>query len=118
MTTLLARRRPPSEPGEMHRIVLPRGLPGIGIVRSAFGRREIVPAQCRARHAPVSGLYGVLSSRGFGVEETPGHRANIVEELDSGSGHHADLTPDPPIRRLPGPENSPAGWHDPCLLPP
>ena len=68
----------------MHRIVLPRGLPGIGIVRSAFGRREVVPAQCRARHAPVSGLSGVLSSRGFGVEEAPSHRANVVEELESG----------------------------------
>ncbi len=78
-TTLLARRRPPTELGQMHRIVIPRGLPGIGIVRSAFGRREVVPAQCRARHAPVSRLSGVLSASGFGVEESPGHGADVIE---------------------------------------
>jgi len=66
----------------MHRIVLPRGLPGIGIVHSAFGRRKVVPAQCRALHAPVSRLSGVLSSRGFGVEETPGHGSDVVEETN------------------------------------
>ena len=77
-------RRPPSEPEDAHRIVLPRGLPGIGIVRSAFGRREVVPAQCRARHAPVSRLSGVLSSKGFGVEETPGHGPDVVEDVEGG----------------------------------
>ena len=30
-----------------------RGLPGSGIVCSAPGRREVVPARCRARHAPM-----------------------------------------------------------------
>ncbi len=53
----MERRRPPWLPGKPHRIVLPRGLPGIGIVSSALGRWEVVPAQCRARHAPVSGLF-------------------------------------------------------------
>jgi len=61
-TTLLARRRPPSEREQMHRIVSPRGLPGIGIVRSALGRREVIPAQCRARHTPVENFSRVLSS--------------------------------------------------------
>jgi len=30
-----------------------RGVPGIGIVRSAPQRRMVVPAQCRARHVPM-----------------------------------------------------------------
>ena len=42
----------------------PRGLPGIGIVRSALGRREVIPAQCRARHAPVEGSLYVLGCGG------------------------------------------------------
>jgi len=84
VTTLLARRRPPSEPEQTTLCALPRGLPGIGIVWSAFGRREVVPAQCRARHAPVSRLSGVLSSKGFGVEETPGHGPDVVEDVEGG----------------------------------
>ncbi len=59
-TTLIRRRRPPLRPDEPHRNVSPRGLPGIGIVFDANGCREVVPAQCRARHAPVSGFSACL----------------------------------------------------------
>jgi len=61
-TTLLGRRRPHSEPEQMYRIASPRGLPGIGIVRSELGRREVIPAQCRARHAPVKICFRVFST--------------------------------------------------------
>ena len=44
----------------------PRGLPGIGIVRSSLGRREVIPAQCRARHAPVSGVSACFHHWAFG----------------------------------------------------
>jgi len=52
----MERRRPPSEPEEMHRNVLPRGLPGSAIVWIVPRDRKVVPAQWRARHAPVSGV--------------------------------------------------------------
>jgi len=54
-TTLLARRRPPLKLGEVHRGVLPRGLPGSAIVWSPPRCRMVIPAQWRARHAPVRG---------------------------------------------------------------
>ena len=52
-TTPMERRRPPSEPVKMHRNALPRGLPGSAIVWIVPRSRKVVPAQWRARHAPV-----------------------------------------------------------------
>jgi len=48
----MARRRPPSEPEQMHWNALPRGLPGSAIVWIVPRSGKVVPAQWRARHAP------------------------------------------------------------------
>jgi len=69
-TTPMARRRPPSWRGEVHREILPRGLPGSAIVLITLGRREVIPTQWRARHAPVSGVPRVLR-RGSGLSLLP-----------------------------------------------
>ena len=37
-----------------------RGLPGMVIVRNGTRLREVLPAQCHARHASVSGVFRVL----------------------------------------------------------
>jgi len=52
----MMRRRPPSWRGEPHRIGPPRGLPGSAIVWIVPRNRKVVPAQWRARHAPVEAI--------------------------------------------------------------
>jgi len=56
----MMRRRPPSSPEQLYRFALPRGLPGNAIVWIEPRSRKVVPAQWRARHAPVSGVSRVL----------------------------------------------------------
>ena len=51
----------PPKPEQPHRNALPRGLPGSAIVWSPPRCRMVVPAQWRARHAPVSGGSAVPS---------------------------------------------------------
>jgi len=66
----------------MHRNVQSRGLPGIAIVWIVPRSRKVVPAQWRARHAPVSGVSRALSLRNRRMEEAPDHGSYLVEELN------------------------------------
>jgi len=68
VTTLLGRRRPVSEPEQPHRNALPRGLPGSAIVWIMPRGRKVVPAQWRARHAPVSGVTACFHLETFGLK--------------------------------------------------
>ena len=52
---LLVRRRPPSEPEQMHRNALPRGLPGVAIVRSAPRCRMVGPGTIARPARPGGG---------------------------------------------------------------
>ena len=55
-TAPMARRRPASWLEQPHRGCVPRGLPGIGIVRGVEAAGKASLAQCRARHAPVEAI--------------------------------------------------------------
>ncbi len=72
--------------GEPSRIVPPRGLPGMTLCGAQRAAGRLVPAQCQARHAPVSVLFRVLSSSGSRVEEAPGDGSDVVKELDGDLG--------------------------------
>jgi len=113
-TTPMARRRPVSLPGKPHRNALPRGLPGSAIVWSPPRCRMVVPAQWRARHAPVwrhmpacSGVAparpggGHMPARSGAVAARPGERCfrrarvgfrlwvrpRYIVDIDSGDDH-------------------------------
>ena len=81
-TTQISRAAASLQLEQMHRNVQPRGLPGSAIVWIVPRSRKVVPAQWRARHAPVSGVSRAHSLRNRRMEETPGHGTNFVEELD------------------------------------
>jgi len=53
-TAPMGRRRPASWIEQPHRSGVPRGEPGIGIVRGVKATGRASQAQCRARHAPKS----------------------------------------------------------------
>ena len=81
-TTPMARRRPPPEPEKMHWNALSRGLPGSAIVWSPPRCRVVVPAQWRARHAPM-GRHTPADS-----EATPARPVwrHIPADSEAGSG--------------------------------
>ena len=57
MTTLLGRRRPASEPGEMSRIALPEGARSLN-VREVPRCRMVVVAHCQTRHPEGRVFFG------------------------------------------------------------
>ena len=76
----MGRRRPTSWPERPHRDGVPRGEPGIGIVRSVDGSRKSIvgtmPCPARPEERQKSSCAGSLR-----VDQPPGHGADVVEEL-------------------------------------
>jgi len=86
-TTLLVRRRPSSEPEEPDRYALPVECPVAQLCGMYRGAEWSYLHNRVPRTSRWTSLFGGLRPSHLGVEETPGHGSDVVEEMNGVLGN-------------------------------